>query len=83
MFHQRGVLCIPDFIANAGGVIAGAVEYGGGTARQAFETIEEKIRTNTREVLQRSKDAGIEPRRAAIEMARSRVKTMMSYRRAF
>lgn len=83
MFHERGVLCIPDFIANAGGVIAGAVEYAGGTASQAFATIEEKIRTNTREVLHRSKEAGIEPRRAAIEMARSRVKEMMSYRRAF
>lgn len=83
MFHERGILCIPDFIANAGGVIAGAVEYGGGTPSQAFTTIEEKIRDNTREVLHRAKSAGIEPRQAAIEMARSRVKEMMGYRRAF
>jgi len=83
MFHQRGILSIPDFIANAGGVIAGAVEYAGGSASQAFATIEERIRTNTREVLTRAADTGVEPRQAAIDMARSRVREMMAYRRAF
>jgi glutamate dehydrogenase/leucine dehydrogenase len=83
MFHERGILSIPDFIANAGGVICGAVEYGGGSASVAFATIEEKIRTNTREVLHRAKEAGVEPRRAAIEIARSRVEEMVRYRRSF
>lgn len=83
MFHERGVLVLPDFIANAGGVICGAVEYGGGSQREAFAVIEEKIRTNTREVLQRSRDSNVEPRTAAIEMARARVIDMIGYRRAF
>ena len=42
--HERGVLCVPDFIANAGGVICAAVEYQGGGQRLAFDTIEEKLR---------------------------------------
>ena len=83
MFHERGVLSIPDFIANAGGVIAGAVEFDGGSAGQAFAVIEEKIRANTREVLHRSAQTRVEPRHAAIEMARARVKEMVGYRRAF
>ena len=29
--HERGVLVLPDFIANAGGVICAAIEYRGGT----------------------------------------------------
>lgn len=31
--HERGILNLPDFIANAGGVIAAAVEYRGGTEK--------------------------------------------------
>ncbi|HXZ86307.1 MAG TPA: Glu/Leu/Phe/Val dehydrogenase, partial [Myxococcota bacterium] len=47
VLHQRGVLLVPDFIANAGGVICAAVEYHGGTQAQALATIDEKIRANT------------------------------------
>jgi glutamate dehydrogenase/leucine dehydrogenase len=49
--HAHGILSIPDFIANAGGVICAAVEYHGGTQHQAMRTIEEKIRANTAEML--------------------------------
>ena len=49
--HERGVLAIPDFIANAGGVICAAVEYRGGTEATALDTIAEKIRANTAHVL--------------------------------
>ena len=42
--HKHGILSIPDFIANAGGVICAAVEYHGGNQEQALATIEEKIR---------------------------------------
>ena len=37
--HARGVLCIPDFIANAGGVICAAVEYRGASEAAAFAAI--------------------------------------------
>ena len=82
-FHQRGVVMVPDFIANAGGVICGAVEYAGGTATAAFATIEDKIRTNTREVLDRVQRDGVTPRFAANELAAARVREAMSYRRTF
>ncbi len=79
--HQRGVLVIPDFIANAGGVICGAVEYAGGGERQAFDTIEEKVRANTRAVLEASRDDKIAPREAAVTLARRRVEDAMALRR--
>jgi glutamate dehydrogenase (NAD(P)+) len=82
-FHRRGVVSIPDFIANAGGVICAAVEYAGGTVGQAFQTIEEKIRVNTREVLERSRASGVEPREEAEAMAKERVREAMGYRRRF
>jgi glutamate dehydrogenase (NAD(P)+) len=79
--HAQGIMNIPDFIANAGGVICAAVEYHGGTQSQAMTAIEEKIRANTSEVLERAKQANILPRQAAVEMARSRVEEAMRYRR--
>jgi glutamate dehydrogenase/leucine dehydrogenase len=81
ILHERGVLVIPDFIANAGGVICASVEYHGGTQSQAFQTIEEKIRANTEEVLANSKKSGMLPRQAAVELAEARVIKAMAYRR--
>jgi len=81
ILHEKGMLVIPDFIANAGGVICASVEYHGGTQSQALKTIAEKIRGNTEEVLASAKKNGTPPRQAAIEMAEARVKKAMTYRR--
>ncbi|HJL17345.1 MAG TPA: Glu/Leu/Phe/Val dehydrogenase [Sandaracinaceae bacterium LLY-WYZ-13_1] len=79
--HERGVWMVPDFVANAGGVICAAVEHGGGTQRQAFEVIEEKIGANAPEVLTRAKADRVLPRAAAEAMARARVEEAGRYRR--
>jgi glutamate dehydrogenase/leucine dehydrogenase len=81
LLHKRGVLVVPDFIANAGGVICGAIEYRGGTQRVAFETIDEKIRLNTRLVLDESKCSGKLPRAAALALAARRVRAAARTRR--
>ncbi len=79
--HDKGVLCVPDFIANAGGVICAAMEYQGASESAAFQTIEEKIRRNTTEVLRATKDKKISPRQAAVDLAAERVKKAMRLRR--
>ncbi|HET9491095.1 MAG TPA: Glu/Leu/Phe/Val dehydrogenase [Methylomirabilota bacterium] len=79
--HERGVLVIPDFIANAGGVICAAMEYRGATPVAAFDAIEEKIRANTSAVLEAVRATRIAPRRAAVDLATAQVKQAMSYRR--
>jgi len=81
MLHERGVLCVPDFIANAGGVICAAMEYHGATESAALQTIEEKLRRNTRVVLEDARRRGILPRQAAQDMAEARVRKAMSLRR--
>jgi glutamate dehydrogenase (NAD(P)+) len=82
ILHDRGILVIPDFIANAGGVICAAVEYHGGTQASAFATIDERIRANTRQVLENARKSGQRPREAALDLAHRRVRQAMSYRRA-
>lgn len=79
--HERGVLSIPDFIANAGGVICGAVEYANGTAEEAFATIEARIGTNTERMLERATANGISARAAAEQMATAAIEQAMSFRR--
>jgi glutamate dehydrogenase (NAD(P)+) len=80
MLHENKILVLPDFIANAGGVICASVEYHGGTQAQALQTIEEKIFANTEEVLASAKKNGTLPRQAAVELAEARVKKAMMYR---
>jgi glutamate dehydrogenase (NAD(P)+) len=79
--HEQGVVCVPDFIANAGGVICAAMEYHGASQGAAFEAIEERIRRNTAEVLRDSRERRVLPRQAAVELASARVRRAMSYRR--
>lgn len=81
LLHQRGVVIVPDFIANAGGVICASVEYHSGTQGMAFDTIAQKIRENTHDVLTRSKADKVEPRQAAIDLARERVRSAMLLRK--
>ncbi len=82
ILHERGILSVPDFVANAGGVICGAVEYRGGTKSQAFSVIAEKMRENTRAVLTKSAQEKIPPREAGLVLAKERVREAMSYRRS-
>jgi glutamate dehydrogenase (NAD(P)+) len=79
--HRRGILVVPDFIANAGGVIAAAVEYHGGTEKTSFETIAERIAANVRSVLAEAAKRHIMPREAALALARARVERAMALRR--
>jgi glutamate dehydrogenase (NAD(P)+) len=79
--HDRGVPCVPDFIANAGGVICAAMEYAGATESAALDSIRDKVRRNTRLVLDQARQRGITPRRAAVELASERVRRAMELRR--
>ena len=79
--HERGVLVLPDFIANAGGVICAAMEYHGSTEREVFASIAEKIRANVEQMLATSGQERIVPREAALRLAVGRVKRAMATRR--
>ena len=79
--HQKGVLSLPDFIANAGGVICASVEHHGGSERQALAVIDEKIRANTKAVLEEARYNKQLPRSAAMALAERRVREAAGLRR--
>ena len=79
--HERGILVLPDFIANAGGVISAAVEYHGGSEAAAFAAIAEKIGRNVKLVLEEAARTHALPRAAATALAERRLREAMKLRR--
>lgn len=78
--HDKGVLVVPDFIANAGGVIASTVQIKGGTEDESFELIQAKIRKNVKAILDLAREEKIYPREAAERLAKERVLQSMRLR---
>ncbi|MFH0979257.1 MAG: Glu/Leu/Phe/Val dehydrogenase [Candidatus Woesearchaeota archaeon] len=71
--HKKGVLVVPDFVANAGGVISSYVEYKGGSDKEMFELVEKKVSSNTKTVLELAASKAFLPRQAAMQIAKERV----------
>ncbi|MEK6681145.1 MAG: Glu/Leu/Phe/Val dehydrogenase [Nitrospirota bacterium] len=82
ILHDKGILSIPDFIANAGGAIFTSVEYRNGTEKEAFEAVQTKITKNTRLVLEKVFKEKVYPRDAAEALAKERLFKAMRYRRS-
>jgi len=80
VLHKKGILVVPDMVANAGGVISSYTEHIGGTNEQAFAMISEKVKKNTKLVLEKSKNESISPRDAAMAIAKERVLAAMAKR---
>ena len=70
---EKGVLVVPDFVANAGGVISSYVEYIGGSEKEMFAMVEQKITKNTKAVLGHADAEKILPRDAGLAIAKERV----------
>ncbi len=71
--HELGVLVVPDFVANAGGVISSYAEYKGKNPDDMFKLVKQKIQKNTHVVLKYAEEKHVKPRDAALEIAKERV----------
>ncbi len=81
ILHNKGILIVPDFVANAGGVISSYVEYIHGTSEKMFKLVEQKVRKNTELVLKAAKKENVMPRDAAMEIAMERVRKKMKQKK--
>jgi glutamate dehydrogenase (NAD(P)+) len=79
--HKNGVWIIPDFIANAGGVIGSFVEYQGRTEKEAFELIKYKIVKAVRNILTEAVMREENPRTLATEMSKQVIYRAMLLRK--
>jgi glutamate dehydrogenase (NAD(P)+) len=83
VLHERGVTVVPDFIANAGGVVAAAHSM---DARHSpftvdpdtvFAMVATKLRQNARTVVLESRRRALTPHATAREIAQDRVREAM------
>ncbi|MGI8310987.1 Glu/Leu/Phe/Val family dehydrogenase [Saccharopolyspora hattusasensis] len=80
---NRGITIVPDFVANAGGVIAAAFamdsRYSGfrGDTDTVFRTISDKLRSNAHLVLDTALRGSVTPHQAGRQLAEARVREAM------
>ncbi|MFQ5957297.1 MAG: hypothetical protein ACE5KK_05950, partial [Candidatus Brocadiales bacterium] len=77
VLFKRGILVVPDFVANAGGVISSYAEYRGYNPRQMFRTVGAKLKKNVSLVLETSRQRGQKPRDVALDIAKEMVQRAM------
>lgn len=70
---KKGIIIVPDFVANAGGVISSYAEYKGLNPKQMFEMVERKIRDSTKEIMEKSLEEKRNSREVAMEIAMKRI----------
>ena len=66
---KKGILIVPDFVANAGGVISSYAEYRGYNPKKMFEIVKQKIVKSTTLVLEKALQERKNPRQVALEIA--------------
>lgn len=71
---KRGVMVVPDFVANSGGSTAGLSRRSGLNADQAFIAIEKVIGANTRGILEAAAKEKVNPTKLAIDRALDKVR---------
>ena len=76
-FFEKGLFVLPDFVANAGGVISSYCEWKGYNEKKMFEIVKEKISQNTELVVKESLRQKQNPRKVAIEITKQRIKKEM------
>jgi len=67
---DKGIMFVPDFVANAGGVISSYAEYKGFDAKKMFEIVKEKITETTTKVVKESRETKTNPRKVALNLAK-------------
>jgi leucine dehydrogenase len=72
--HDRGILYVPDFVANAGGIINISVEKSGAYDRELAARLTLNIQRTVSRILAESATSGILPHQAAKRLAERRLR---------
>ncbi|MEK7157682.1 MAG: Glu/Leu/Phe/Val dehydrogenase [Patescibacteria group bacterium] len=70
---NKGIIIVPDFVANAGGVISSYAEYRGYNPDKMFQLVEKKLRACTKTVMKKSLAEKRNPREVAMGVAINKI----------
>lgn len=73
VLHGKGILVVPDIVANAGGVISSYAEYRGCNPKTMLALVERKITKTVRDVLTRSENMKRTPREIIMSMVSEKI----------
>jgi len=77
ILRERNVIVVPDFVANAGGVISSYAEYKGLTHEKMFELVKSKIVRNTKIALEECDKRKLCAHKIVLDIAKERVRKAM------
>jgi glutamate dehydrogenase (NAD(P)+) len=72
LLWQRGTVCVPDFVANCGGVLGGTMEFCGWRPEEIFVFYERRFRPAVERLIRGALEAGKPLREMAEELALAR-----------
>ena len=70
---KRGIVIVPDIVANAGGVISSYAEYRGYNPKRMFAIVRKKIQESTRKVMEESIKKNESARAVGMRIAKERI----------
>ena len=85
-FHEKGILLVPDFVANAGAVMGAGKAMDNRYScdildpQEVYDTVKRKMWKNVTMVLDESKKRKLLPREVALEISKERVRKAMELR---
>ncbi len=71
--HARGIVALPDFVTNAGGVLGAMASIQGLTPAQTFAMVADRVGTNVKLVLEAARSENASAFDAAVRIARQRL----------
>lgn len=80
LLQQRGVIYTPDFLVNAGGIMAVAAEYFGNYSKEYLIQKAERIYDVCQKVLKQAGNEKIDPHQIALRMAEDRIASIAQLR---
>jgi len=78
--YEKGILVVPDIIANSGGVISSYAEYAGANPQSMLKMVEERIVKNVASILKKANEEKMSPRDQALRIAQERVEEAIKTR---
>ena len=70
--RQRGILCVPDFVANSGGVLGGTMEFASWRPGEILEFCDHRFRPRVASLFEEARQSGTSVREVAEAYARRR-----------
>ena len=71
---RKGIMIVPDVVANSGGVISSYAEYMGMSSNRMFKLVEEKVTFIIKELIEKSIKEKTNPRVITTQIALERLK---------